>query len=121
MADTTGRYVKFDSKQDNASQVISANDINALQDTTERVEQGIFQAQDRDFLDKALFVLENHRLLNGMWLDLFEDVSKIDLPKSTNLVFSEVERGIIFPNGSAATQGLLYSKTYVNANASNLK
>lgn len=116
-----GRYVRFEPKYDNTNEVISADHINDLQDTSERTQQGIFKAQDRDFLDKALFILEHHRVVNGMWLDLFENTSKIDLPRSSHLVFSEVEQGIVFPDTSTSTEGYLYSRPYINANASNMK
>lgn len=116
-----GRYVRFEPKHDNTNEVISADHINTLQDTSERTQQGIFKAQDRDFLDKALFILEHHRVLNGMWLDLFEDTNKIDLPRTTHLAFSEVEQGIIFPDTSTSTEGYLYSKPYINPNSSNMK
>lgn len=116
-----GRYVRFEPKMDDANQVISADDINLIQDASERTQQGIFRAQDRDFLDKALFILEHHRGVNGLWLDMFENVSKIDLPKTQNLVFSEVEQGIVFPDTSDVTQGVVYSKPYINPNSTNMK
>jgi hypothetical protein len=116
-----GRYVRFTPKVDDGSEVISAEHINTLQDASERTQQGLFKAQDRDFLDKALFILEHHRGVNGLWLDLFENVSKIDLPKTRNLVFSEVEQGVVFPDGSDVTYGTLYSTTYVNPNQSNMQ
>lgn len=116
-----GRYVRFDPKQDDANQVISADHVNLLQDTSERTQQGLFKAQDRDFLDKALFVLEHHSSVNGMWLDMFEDTNKIDLPRTSNLVFSQVEQGIIFPDNKEVSEGYLYSKPYVNENQTNMK
>lgn len=119
MAD--GRYVRFEPKYDDANQVISAKHINVLQDTSERTQQGIFRASDRDFLDKALFVLDHHRVVNGMWIDIFENTSKIDLPRSSGLVFSEVEQAVVFPDGSEAVEGWLYSKPYINPNGSNMK
>ena len=116
-----GRYVRFDPKMDDANQVVSADHINTLQDTSERTQQGLFKAQDRDFLDKALFLLEHHRGVNGLWLDLFEDTSKINLPKTQNLAYSEVEQGIAFPDGSDLTHGVLYAKPYINQNSTNMK
>lgn len=118
---TEGRYVRFEPKHDNVEEVISAEHINLLQETTERTQQGIFKAADRDFLDKALFILEHHRVANGMWLDLFENTSKIDLQRTKNLVFSETEQGVVFDNKHNDTEGWLYSKPYVNANGSNMK
>ena len=116
-----GRYVRFDPKMDNANQVISADHVNLLQDTSERTQQGLFKAQDRDFLDKALFVLEHHSSVNGMWLDMFESTNKIDLPRTSNLVFSQVEQGIIFPDNKGISEGMLYSKPYTNENQTNMK
>lgn len=116
-----GRYVRFDPKMDDANQVISADHVNLLQETSERTQQGIFKAQDRDFLDKALFILEHHSSVNGMWLDMFENTNKIDLPRTSNLVFSQVEQGIVFPDNKEVSEGYLYSKPYVNENQTNLK
>jgi hypothetical protein len=116
-----GRFVRFDRKEDNVGQIISANDINSLQSVSEQQQRAIFQERDNAFLDKALFVLEHHRLLNGMWLDLFEDVNKIDLLKTQDVIFSEPERGITFPDATDYTEGVLYSQTYINPNGSNIK
>ena len=116
-----GRYVRFDPKMDDANQVISADHVNLLQETSERTQQGIFKAQDRDFLDKALFILEHHSSVNGMWLDMFENTNKIDLPRTSNLVFSQVEQGIVFPDNKEVSEGYLYSKPYVNENQTNMK
>lgn len=114
-----GRYVQFAPKTDGTNEVISAEHINTLQDVSERTQQGIFKAQDRDFLDKALFVLEHHRVMNAMWLDLFEDTSKVNLRKSTGVVFSETEQGISLLDGY--TLGELYSVVHQNINGANIK
>lgn len=116
-----GRYVRFEPKYDNANEVISATHINKLQDTSERVQQGIFTASDRDFIDKTLFILEHHRTANGMWSDTFDDTTKIDLVRSTHVVYSELEKGVAFPETSTSLEGWLYSKPYINPNRSNMK
>lgn len=90
-----GRYVSFKEKLDNSNEIISAEHINTLQDVSERTQQGVFKSQDRDFLDKALFVLEHHRFLNAMWIDLFEDTTKVNVRGSTGVQFSETEQGIV--------------------------
>jgi len=115
------RYVRFDRRQDNANQIISADDVNALQRVSEASQKELFKGQDRDFLDRALFVLEHHRTLNGLWVDLFENTTKIDLAKTSGLVFSEAEQAIVFPDGSTDADGYLYSETYVNPNSSLMK
>lgn len=116
---TDGRYVQFTPKTDGTNEVISAEHINTLQDVSERTQQGIFKAQDRDFLDKALFVLEHHRMMNAMWLDVFENTSKVNLRKSTGVVFSETEQGISLLNDY--TDGEIYSVVHQNVNGANIK
>lgn len=114
-----GRYVPFQPKSDGTNQVISSEHINTLQEVSERTQQGIFKSQDRDFLDKALFVLQNHRILNAMWLDVFENTSKINLRKSTGVVFSETEQAVTLLD--EYTLGEIYSSVYSNPNGTNIK
>lgn len=116
-----GRFIRFDRKEDNVGQIISANDINELQSVSEQQQTEMFKQQDEQFLDKALFVLNNHRSLNQLWVDIFSDVSKIDLPKSQNLIFSDSEKAVTFAQGSLELEGVLYSSTYINPNGSNIK
>ncbi|WP_422661823.1 fibronectin type III domain-containing protein (plasmid) [Paenibacillus sp. EC2-1] len=115
------RFIRFTPKQDNANEVISADHINSLQSASETTQKAIYQAQDRDFMDKALFILEHHRSLNALWVDVFMDLDNVDLIKSTELVYSEAEQAIVFPDASEAVDGWLYSKTYSNPNGSNMK
>lgn len=116
---TDGRYVQFKPKSDGTNEVISAEHINTLQDVSERTQQGIFKAQDRDFLDKALFVLEHHRVMNAMWVDMFENTSKVNLRKSTGIVFSETEQAIVLEEGYKV--GEIYSIVHQNINGANIK
>ncbi len=109
-----GRYVSFKPKSDGTNEVISAEHINTLQDVSERTQQSIYVAQDRDFLDKALFVLEHHRFLNAMWVDVFEGTSKVDVRKSLGVQFSENEQGIILLDGY--TTGEVYSIAHRTSN-----
>lgn len=109
-----GRYVSFKPKSDGTNEVISAEHINTLQDVSERTQQSIYSAQDRDFLDKALFVLEHHRYLNAMWIDVFEGTSKVDVKKSLGVQFSENEQGIVLLDGYA--DGEVYSIAHKTSN-----
>lgn len=115
------RFVRYTPKQDGADQIISADHINKLQGTSEATQKAIYKTQDSDFMDKALFILEHHRSLNGLWADTFSGVDKVDLIKTTVVSFSEAEQAIVFPDGSTDTDGYLYSKTYVNPNGANMK
>lgn len=115
------RYVRFDRKQDNANQIIAADDINSLQKVSEVTQKEFYKARDRSFIEKCLFVLEHHRVVNGMWIDVFEDVSKVDIAKTKSVVFSEPEQAIVFPDGLAEPEGWLYSNTWVNPNGSLMK
>lgn len=119
MTNIDGRYVQFNPKQDGTDEVISAEHINTLQDVAERTQQSIFKSQDRDFLDKALFVLEHHRVLNAMWIDVFEDTSKVNLRKSQGVVFSETEQGVTMLDDYKV--GEIYSTVYQNPNGTNIK
>ena len=114
-----GRYVQFTPKTDGTNEVISSEHINTLQEVSERTQQGIFKSQDRDFLDKALFVLQNHRILNAMWIDVFENTSKINLRKSTGVVFSETEQAVTMLDDYMV--GEIYSSVYQNPDGIKIK
>lgn len=114
-----GRYVQFAPKSDGTNEVISSEHINTLQEVSERTQQGIFKSQDRDFLDKALFVLQNHRVLNAMWIDVFENTSKTNLRKSTGVVFSETEQAVTMLDDYMV--GEVYSTVYQNPDGSKIK
>lgn len=114
-----GRYVQFTPKTDGTNEVISSEHINTLQEVSERTQQGIFKSQDRDFLDKALFVLQNHRILNAMWIDLFENTTKINLRKSTGVVFSETEQAVTMLDDYML--GEIYSSVYQHPDGAKIK
>ncbi len=117
----TDRFKRFTPKSDNSNEIISADHVNELQTVSESTQKGLFQMRDSEFLSGALFVLNHHRSLNKMWADVFENTAKIDIAKSKNVVFSEPEQAIIFPEGSISTEGVIYSSTYSNPSSAVIK
>lgn len=118
---TEKRYVRFDERQDNTSEIISADHMNQLQDVSEQSQQDIFKQKDYDFLDRTLFTLDNHRKLNSLWIDTFEDTSKVDLSRTTHLEYSQVEQGVVFQEGSLMQETYIFSEPYINANGVQIK
>lgn len=114
------RYIRFDRHINNNDEVIDAEHINELQETSERSQRDVYKLRDYDFLDKALFTLENHRQVNGLWADMFQDTSKIDMSRTRFLEYSSDEQSVKFDPTSLSTDTYLFSKTYVNKNQANL-
>lgn len=120
MSDLT-RYQRFQRRQDNVNQVVSAKDINQVQETLEQVQKAVFGVKDEDFLQKALFVLEHNPLVNSMWIDLMDNTDKIDHAAVRELTFFTEERGWAFPEGSKQLEGMLVSRPFTVQTRSQIK
>lgn len=107
------RYQRFQRKQDNVNQIISARDVNELQGTLENVQQKVIGMKDVDFLHKCLFTLDHNPLVNAMWIDLMDDTSKADIRSSQGVHYFVEEGGWGFPPGSPDLSAVLYSKPYI--------
>lgn len=112
MADYT-RYQRFQRRQDNVNQVITAQDTNAVQSTLESVQREVFGVKDSDFLQKCLFTLDHNPLVNAMWIDLMESPDRVDQVATQGLAFFPEERGWAFPAEGTGTTGTLISRPYL--------
>lgn len=116
------RFVRFDRREDNTGQKVQAADINTIQAVVEDNQKEIYRARDRSFLDRCLFTLDNHRAMNGMWIDFFETTNKIDISKTKGLLFSEPEQAVVFNDVPPDNfEGWLYSETWSNPNSTIMK
>lgn len=115
------RYQRFQRRQDNVNQVVSAQDINQVQSTLETVQREIFGVKDTDFLQKALFALDHNPLVNVMFIDLMDDTDKIDSNAVRELTFFTEERGWAFPTDSKQLQGTLVSRIFTASTRSAIK
>lgn len=118
MADET-RYQRFIAHQDNVNEIIEASDINLIQSTLESTQTSLFNSSDQTFYEKSLFILDNHTILNSLYIDIFESISKVDVIKSTNLNFSEPERAITISDSNVET--IIYTKFFQNQSGGNIK
>lgn len=118
MPDET-RYQRFIAHQNNVNEIIEASDINLIQTTLESTQVKIFNSSDQTFYEKSLFILDNHTILNSLYIDIFENTSKLDLIRSTNLTFSEAEKAIVISDSNVET--IVYSKFFQNQSGGNIK
>lgn len=116
----TDRYKRFVPHEDNVQEIISADHVNKIQDQVQKNQKEGFRQEDVDFLDRALFVLDNHAVINSLYMDLIEDTSKVDMTVSPGLVFNPEERSISFDD-SGAVSATLVGKSYLNPNNTNIK
>lgn len=105
-------YQRFVPQEDNANDVIQAEDINELQRTLERVQEDLFVQADASFLQKALFTLEHHPDANAMTIDLMEDSSKFNISTMTNVTYSEEMRGIVLDSPEESEGSVITKVTY---------
>jgi hypothetical protein len=108
------RYVRFPTHEDNVQEIISADHINAADNEIQIEEQQIFQIRDTEFQNKALFILQNHPVANALWIDLFQDNSRVDMPNSPGLAFNAEESSISFDDTlpTPSTDAVLVSRPW---------
>ncbi|MCX7610359.1 MAG: hypothetical protein N2043_02070 [Ignavibacterium sp.] len=94
------RYTEFPRHADDIGEIISANDINELQEELELQQQDLFDLRDIDFKDKVLFTLEQHPIVNVSYIDMLQDDDGIDKTSSNQIIYSENERAIAFHKDS---------------------
>lgn len=116
----TDRYKRFVPHEDHVQEIISADHINEIQDQVQDNQEEAFRQEDVDFLDRALFILDNHPIVNSLYVDLLDDPNKVDIPNSPGLAFNVEERSISFDT-SGAIQATLVGKLYTNPNNTNIK
>lgn len=116
----TDRYTRFVPHEDNVEEIISSEHVNVIQERAQKNQQELFRQDDVDFLDRALFVLENHPVVNSLYIDLGEDETKVDMLASTGIVHSEEERAFSF-SGDDVIDATLFGAEFVNPNSTAIK
>lgn len=113
------RYKRFVPHEDNVEEIISADHVNELQDQSEINQAELYRQDDIDFLDRALFVLENHTVVNAMYVDLLENITKLDIENSPGISFDPKERAVSLAEGDLIEATLL-TKPFQNLNNTNI-
>jgi hypothetical protein len=125
------RYTDFVPHMDNTGEIISAEDVNEIQDVLEVTQKEIFIQQNKDFLQKHLGNLENHPEINALWIELLNSDSCINMADSQDIVYSADELAVLLaPDKSfgtvvsaayASPNGCLFTNIvlYVNSTVSN--
>lgn len=114
------RYKRFTPHEDNVEEIISADHLNELQDQSHKNQKELFRQDDTDFLDRALFVLEHHPVINSLYIDLLKDPTMVDEYASVGLNFSEDEAAFVFEDNTKL-EATLFGKEYVNPNSTSIK
>lgn len=110
-------YSTFIHHVDNAKETISANHINKLGKAINKVEQNIVGMAEESFIDKALFILENNKYVNAMFIDEMKTSYKIFKAKSTNIVYDSNECSIRVDDSTAIKEGIAQSIYFTPQNA----
>lgn len=118
-SNTIKRFTDLIPRLNEAGQVISAEDINALQEIAEALQREAFRLRDEDFAQKAAAALENHPTMNAMWLEPLSDASGVDMNNSLNIQYSGDERGIVMKDGSE--MAFMTSRRYTPPSSCNVQ
>lgn len=113
------RYKRYTPHEDNVEEIISADHVNELQDRSEVNQRELYRQDDVDFLNRALFVLEHHTIVNSLYVELGDDITKVDMENSPGIKFDQNERSFSMENGDAIEATLLM-RTFQNQNNTNL-
>lgn len=113
------RFVDLVPRLDNVGQVISAGDINILQELAEALQREALRQQDEDFLQTATQALENHPDLNAMWVELLRDGLALDMHNSLGVYYSAGDYSVRLRD--EATVGFATSKRYTPPSNCNVK
>lgn len=81
----------FKAHIDNIKEVVSAKDINKIQEVINDVQRQHIQLADGQFRHQAFLALESSNFANSMFLDELETPYKVLLAKSSNVVFDKEE------------------------------
>lgn len=109
------RYKTFIPKTDGSQEIISAEDINNLQYTVEEVQEKNLSQDDRMFVTKALFSLNNHETSNAIMMDTLSTSDNLNLPLSSNVYYDAVRRSIVYEPQTLA-EGIMDTKILANPN-----
>lgn len=113
------RYKEFSLHQDNVQEIISANDINSIQAEVQAGEENVFEVRDEQFLDRCLFVLDNHPVVNALWFDNFETTNNLNMASFTGLQFKTEESAVSLAD--TYTAGTVTTMSYTPATGSSIQ
>lgn len=71
------KFTHFQRHSDNAGEVIEGEDINKIQETVNKQEKINVERSETEFLNRCLFILENHFAVNSGFIDELEDLNNI--------------------------------------------
>lgn len=114
------RYKRFTPHEDNVDEIISSDHVNELQTQIQSNQRELYRQDDVDFLDRALFILEHHTVVNSLYIDLIDDITKVDLPASPGIIFNEEERSFTLED-TDLREALLITKPFQNLNNTNMR
>jgi hypothetical protein len=110
-------YSTFTHHVDNAKESITAEHLNVLGKAINDVEKNIVEISEESFVDKALFVLENNKYVNAMFVDEMENAYKIFKAKSTNIVYDNNECSVRVEDSASIKEGVVQSVYFTPQNA----
>lgn len=113
------RYKEFSLHQDNVQEIISAGDINAIQDQVQANEENVFEVRDEQFLEKCLFVLDNHPVVNALWIDNLESTNNLNMVSFSGLQYKAEESAVSLAD--AYTYGTVTTMSYTPATGSSIQ
>jgi len=72
------KFTHFQRHIDNAKEVIESKDINKIQESVNQQEEINIIKNENSFINKCLFILENHFAVNSGFVDELKDMQNID-------------------------------------------
>ena len=105
---------KFDYHINNGKEIISADDINKVQQSINNTEKDIIDLYSQTFKAKALFALEHNKNVNSMFMDTLETPYKIYKSVSENIEYDENEKCIRLLKHGAVKEGIFQSTKMVS-------
>lgn len=113
------RYKRYVPHEDNVNEIVSADHVNELQSQSEINQRELYRQDDVDFLNRGLFILDNHTIVNSLYVELAEDITKVDMESSPGIKFDKNELAFSMEDGDAV-EATLVMKTFQNLNNTNL-
>lgn len=113
------RYKRYVPHEDNVDEIISSDHVNELQTQSEINQRELYRQDDVDFLNRALFILEHHTVVNSLYTEMAEDITKMDMENSPGIKFDRNESAFSMEDGEMLEATLLM-KTFQNLNNTNV-
>lgn len=87
-------FTKFQRHTDNGSEIISANDINKIQTSTNTAQEDINDLKDYSFNDELMDKFNNNLFVNSLFADNYNNLGNINLTKSSNYIYDSYTKTI---------------------------